>query len=95
MGCHVLLLEFFPTQELNPGLPYCRQILYHLRYLGKTHLYNWGSENSRTGGAAINANLQPRMAAVIMIGGGDYDREQGLALLFLYILLLLYILYYI
>ena len=68
MGCHVLLLEIFRTQELNPGLPHCRQILYHLSYLGKTHLYNWGSENSRTGGAAINANLQPRMAAVIVIG---------------------------
>ena len=30
MGCHFLLQEIFPTQGLNPGLPHCRQMLYHL-----------------------------------------------------------------
>ena len=30
MGCHFLLQEIFPTQGLNPGLPHCRQTLYHL-----------------------------------------------------------------
>ena len=25
VGCHFLLQEIFPTQELNPGLPHCRQ----------------------------------------------------------------------
>ena len=30
VGCHALLQEIFPTQGLNPGLPSCRQILYHL-----------------------------------------------------------------
>ena len=29
VGCHALLQGIFPTQESNPGLPYCRQILYH------------------------------------------------------------------
>ena len=29
MGCHALLQGSFPTQRLNPGLPHCRQILYH------------------------------------------------------------------
>ena len=29
VGCHVLLQGIFPTQELNPGLLHCRQILYH------------------------------------------------------------------
>ena len=28
-GCHVLLQGIFPIQGLNPGLLYCRQILYH------------------------------------------------------------------
>ena len=28
MGCHSLLQGIFPTQELNPGLLHCRQILY-------------------------------------------------------------------
>ena len=26
VGCHAILQEIFPTQELNPGLPRCRQI---------------------------------------------------------------------
>ena len=30
VGCHVLLQGVFLTQRLNPGLPHCRQILYHL-----------------------------------------------------------------
>ena len=30
VGCHFLLQEIFPTQGLNPGLPHCRQMLYHL-----------------------------------------------------------------
>ena len=34
MGCHSLLQGIFPTQELNPGLLHCRQILYQLNYEG-------------------------------------------------------------
>ena len=30
VGCHALLQGIFPTQGLNPGLPHCRHILYHL-----------------------------------------------------------------
>ena len=29
-----LLQEIFPTQGSNPGLPHCRQILYHLSHQG-------------------------------------------------------------
>ena len=32
VGCHALLQGIFPTQELNPGLPHCRQFLYHLSH---------------------------------------------------------------
>ena len=32
MGCHFLLQGIFLTQGSNPGLPHCRQILYHLRH---------------------------------------------------------------
>ena len=32
VGCHSLLLRIFPTQGSNPGLPQCRQILYHLSH---------------------------------------------------------------
>ena len=31
-GCHALLQGSFPTQGLNPDLPHCRRILYHLIY---------------------------------------------------------------
>ena len=33
-GCHALLQGIFPTQGLNPGLPHCRWILYHLSHQG-------------------------------------------------------------
>ena len=34
MSCHSLLQGIFLTQGLNPSLPHCRQILYHLSYQG-------------------------------------------------------------
>ena len=34
VGCHFLLQGIFPTQELNPGLWYCRQTLYCLSHQG-------------------------------------------------------------
>ena len=34
MGCHFLFLRIFPTQELNSGLLYCRQMIYQLSYEG-------------------------------------------------------------
>ena len=34
--CHFLLQGIFPTQELNPGLPQCRQTLYCLSHQGIT-----------------------------------------------------------
>ena len=36
VGCHALLQGTFPTQELNPGLQYCRWILYNLSHQGNT-----------------------------------------------------------
>ena len=37
MVCHALFQEIFPTQESNPGLPHCRQILYRLSHQGSPH----------------------------------------------------------
>ena len=34
VDCHSLLQRIFPTQELNLGLPHCRQILCWLNYQG-------------------------------------------------------------
>ena len=34
VGCHALLQGTLPTQGLNPDLPHCRLILYHLSHQG-------------------------------------------------------------
>ena len=36
VSCHFLLQGIFPTQELNLGLPHCRQTLYHLSHQGSS-----------------------------------------------------------
>ena len=36
-----LLQEIFPTQDLNPGLPHCRQILYQLSHKGGPRILQW------------------------------------------------------
>ena len=38
MVSHSLLQGIFPTQRLNPSLPHCRQILYHLSHQGSGHV---------------------------------------------------------
>ena len=37
--CHFFLQEIFPTQELNPGLPHCRHMIYHLSHLGSLKMW--------------------------------------------------------
>ena len=37
VSCHSLLQGIFRTQGLNPGLPHCRQILYHLSHQGSPY----------------------------------------------------------
>ena len=39
MDCHFLLQRIFLTQESNPGLPHCRQPLYHLSHQGSLLSY--------------------------------------------------------
>jgi len=34
VGCYALLQGISPNQGSNPGLPHCRQILYHLSLQG-------------------------------------------------------------
>ena len=41
VGCHVLLQGIFPTHRLNPGLPHCSQILYHLNHQGSLQILEW------------------------------------------------------
>ena len=41
VGCHALLQGIFPTQESNPGLSHCRQILYYLSHQGSPKILEW------------------------------------------------------
>ena len=41
VGCHALLQGIFPTPGLNPGLLYCRQILYCLSHQGSPKILEW------------------------------------------------------
>ena len=39
-----LLQGLFPTQELNPGLPHCRWILYQLSHKGTPGILEWAAD---------------------------------------------------
>ena len=41
VGSLFLLHGIFPTQELNPGLQHCRQILYQLSHQGSPRILEW------------------------------------------------------
>ena len=41
VGCPALLQRIFLTQGSNPGLPHCRQILYHLSHQGSPRILEW------------------------------------------------------
>ena len=41
VGSLSLLQGIFQTQESNPGLPHCRQILYQLSYKGSPRILEW------------------------------------------------------
>ena len=49
VGCHALLQGIFPTQGSNPGLPCCRQILYHLSQQGSPRILEWVAKPSSRG----------------------------------------------
>ena len=48
VGCHALLQGIFPTQDLNPGLPHCRQILYHLSHQGSREMPKYSEASLHT-----------------------------------------------
>ena len=41
VGSHSLLQGICPTQGSNPGLPHCRQMLYHLSHRGSPRILEW------------------------------------------------------
>ena len=59
VGCHALLQGIFPTQELNPGLVRCRQILYHLSHQVSCH------RKGQTMGGVVVLNAALRFVAFL------------------------------
>ena len=43
---HALLQGIFPAQGLNPGLPHCRRILYHLSHQESPRILEWGGKKN-------------------------------------------------
>ena len=43
IGCHAVPQRIFPTQGSNPGLLYCRRILYHLSHQRSARILKWGA----------------------------------------------------
>ena len=46
MGNRSLLQGIFPAQGLNPGLPHCKRILYHLKHQGSPRTLEWAATPS-------------------------------------------------
>ena len=57
---HFLLQRIFLTQGSNPGLPHCRQMLYHLSHQGSSHntISNIQINYLQLHSSAINAKKQ-------------------------------------
>ena len=67
MGSLSLLQGIFPTQESNPGLPHCRQILYELSHKGSPRILGWVAFTFSSGSS------QPRNQTwVSCIAGGFF-----------------------
>ena len=60
VGCHAHLQRIFPTQGSNPGLPYCRRILYHLSHQGSPVLGYW----CRTPGEGLTAQTHSKFSVL-------------------------------
>ena len=59
--CHALLQGIFPNQGLNPGLPHCRWILYHLSHQGSPMSIYRGNLIKLTGGRGNWSERQERL----------------------------------
>ena len=88
VGCHVLLQGIFPTQGLNPSLPHCRRILYHLSQQGSPRILEWGAYPFSMG------SFWPRNRTSISgIAGEFFTRLATRKALYRYIYAYVYIIY--
>ena len=63
VGSHSLLQGIFPTQRLNPGLPHCRWILYHLSSQENPKDF-WSGMLCPPPGDLPNPGIKPRFPAL-------------------------------
>ena len=69
VGCHFLLQGIFPTQESNPILLHCRQVLYQLSYEGspKSCSTLYDPMDCSPPGSSVHGILQARILEWITI----------------------------
>ena len=84
VGNLCLLQGIFPTQESNPGLPHCRQILYQLNQQGSPRILEWVAypfsrrsswPRNRTGCPALHVDSLPAE-----LPGKPSNRQRGLTI---------------
>ena len=79
VGCRSLLQGIFPTQQLNPGLLHCRQILYRLSYREAPKVAQSCPTFCDTMGYTVHGILQARIlewVAFPFSGGSFQPRDQ-------------------
>ena len=62
VGCHSVLQQIFPTRGSNPGIPLCRQILYHLSHQGSPRIQEWVTHPSPEN--RPDPGIKPRSSAL-------------------------------
>ena len=76
VNSHSLLQGIFPTQELNPSLLHCRQILYHLRHQGSPSRAVGRSNKAWWSRIAFQRTFLPCLWYEIK-SGNDSERKLG------------------
>ena len=72
MVCYSLLQGIFLTQGLNPDLPHCKQILYHLSHQGST--YPWVEPKSHLPWIIFrNWDKRPNIIPLLYCSGNSRD----------------------
>ena len=66
VGTLYLLQRIFPTQELNPGLPHCRRIIYQLS-TGKPKNTDWSGQSIPSPVDFPNPGMKPESPALQLI----------------------------
>ena len=80
VGFHALFQGSLPIQGSNPGLPHCRQILYHLSHQGSPRILEWVAMPSSRGSS------QPRdLTQISLIASGFLPSESPGKPLYAYI----------